>query len=60
MSATNNPQIIVLEFELDAIRALRSAPDRNVARAAIDREELLAAELERVRFEVTEKEKEAA
>ena len=43
-------KLIVLEFELKAVRALRVAPEIAVAREALRREEELQAEVDRLRF----------
>ena len=45
-----SPKLIVLEFELKAVRALRVVPEIAVAREALRREEELQAEVERLRF----------
>jgi hypothetical protein len=49
-----NPKLIVLEFELKAVAALRCAREIPVARAALAREEELQAEVDRLRHEETE------
>ena len=45
------PRLTVLEFELKSVRSLRVSADLGVARAALDREEELQAELARARGE---------